>query len=248
VLYILISAFAGGLITIVTSKLLQKRSRFVIERNDEEFKQGHNLPIGANLQILFGQREITNFRITRFSIKNESTNDFENIKIRIWSGPDRYILHDQIRRIDFLDEIPYHPEFVAVLQPSESGKHSESQINKYYTQREYLIPTLNRFDIVEITVVSTVEPQKDSNVWIEIPHKGIRVINKYNRTFLIGAPHDEIWPYTLFFIIILIALSALFFQNPWIIALIAGLGSGFGSYFGAIIYKTKKWVFRKITD
>lgn len=133
-LYILFSAFTGGLITIVASKILQKRSRFVIERNDEEFKQGHNLPIGANLQGLFGEREITNFRITRFSIKNENTNDFENIKIRIWSGPDRYILHDQIRRSNFLDEISYHPEFVAELQPDENGIHN--QINQYTIHKE----------------------------------------------------------------------------------------------------------------
>lgn len=244
----LIAALAGGLITIITTKILRKRSRFLVERNDEEFKQGHNLPIGANLRVLHGPREITNFRISRFSIKNESTTDFENVKIRIWSGPDRFILHDIVKKINFMDEIPYHPEFIASLQADENGQYSDLQTSKYNTQREYLIPTFNRFETVQIVVVSTVETQTQSNVWIEIPHKGIRAVNKYYRTFLFGAPNDEILPFTFFFIIISIILPAVFFQNPWIIAITAGLGSAFSAFIAAFIYRIKKWLLKIIAD
>ena len=79
IINILIGAFAGGLITILTTLILKKRARFIIERSDEEFKQGHNLPIGANLLVIQGDREIKNFQITSFIVTNESTTDFENV-------------------------------------------------------------------------------------------------------------------------------------------------------------------------
>lgn len=245
---ILIGALAGGIVTIITAFILKKRARYVIERSDEEFKQGLNLPIGANLRVLHGDREIENFRITSFIITNDSITDFENVKIRIWSGPDRFVLHDTISKLNFMDVIPYHPEFVSSLQPDVNNEYTPLQISKYNTQREYLIPTFNRFEAVKIVVVSFVETNTQSNVWIEIPHKGIKADIKYFRSFLLGAPTDETLPFTLVFIIIAIILPAYFLQNPWLIALVAGLGAGFSALFAAVVYRIRKWLLKIFAD
>ena len=248
IIYIFISALAGGLITVLTTLILKKRSRFLIERRDEEFKQGHNLPIGANLLVIHGDRKIKNFQITSFIITNESTIDFENVKIRIWSGPDRFIIHDTITHLKFLDVIPYCPEYIASLQPDENNQYNQIQISKYNTQREYLVHTFNRFDTVKIVVVSFVETNTRSNVWIEIPHKGIKANTKFFRSFFFGAPNDEIWPFTIIFMIIAIILPAYFLHNPWLIALIAGIGSGISAFFAAVIYRIKKYLLKIFAD
>ncbi len=249
IFYLFIAALVGGLITIVTAKVLGKRSRFLVERHDNDFKQGQTLPIGANLRVLHGPNEITNFRISRFSIKNESTTDFENVKIRVWSSLDRFIIHDSIRKIGFIDTFLYHPEFTDSLQPDENNEYSDLQIAEYNSKREYLIPTFNRFETVQIVVVSTTAGKKtEPDVWVEIPHKGIKVDNRYYRTLLFGAPNDELLPFILFFSTISIVLPAVFFQNPWIIAIIAGLGSGSSSLFSAGLYRIKKWLVKKIAD
>lgn len=248
IISILIAALAGGVITVLTRLILKKRARFLIECTNEEFKQGYNLPIGANLRVMHGNREIENFRITSFIVTNQSITDFENVKIRIWSGPGRFILHDSIIKLKFMDEILYHPEFIALLQPDKNNQYNHIQISKYNTQREYLVPTFNRFDTVKIVVVSFVETNTKSNVWIEIPHKGIKADTKYFRSFLLGAPNDEIWLFTIVFMIIAIILPAYFFHNPWLIALIAGLGSGFSVFLAAVVYRIKKWLLKIFAD
>lgn len=244
----LIGTIIGGVVTIIITKLLKRRSTFIVERYDEEFSQSKNLPIGANLRVMHGQREIENFRISRFNIKNESSKDFENVKVRIWSGPDRFILHDTVRMVNYIDRIPYHPEYLSSLQPDENGEYSQLQISEYNTKREYLFGTFNRFDKAEITVVSSVEGQAKTNVWIEIPHKGIKISNKYQRTFFMGAPNDEVFPYTIFFIIASIIIPALLFKNPWIIAGAVGLFSFISGYLGPIAYRIKKWIYLKLVD
>ena len=135
---ILIGAFAGGIVTIITTFILKKRARYVIERSDEDFKQGFNLPVGANLRILQGDREIENFRITSFVITNDSTTDFENVKIRIWSGPDRFILHDTAaREVD--DFYTYYNSRVAGGTQISSAYHLVNEI----VDKENLIQDYN---------------------------------------------------------------------------------------------------------
>lgn len=234
---ILLGAFAGSLFTFIFKKIFNRRSRLVVERINEEFKHGENLPIGANLKVLYGDREIQNFLITKFKITNESSKDFQDMKIRVWSGPDRFILHDQIHIPNYLEPVYYHPEFVQNLQPDQNGNFSAIQISKYNTEREYQIRFFNRFDSVEIVLISYVERPTNSNVWLEIPETGIKLINKYNRQLFWGIPSDALFPYTITFILLSIILPIFLFQSSWASAIFAGVGTSISTVFAALTHK-----------
>ena len=188
---------------------------------------------------------VDNLYISTVELRNESLNDYENVAARVFTS-DTILLTERSEIVGTILHLNWTQRFSNLIRVEPGREPTQVQRDIFRSQREYLIPTINRGQTVRLTFLNAAKTENQPSLWLDIQHKGVRLEFR--------AVHNEFWgvpqPYAvlvgtalgLIFLGIVVRLVA----AVWIAAVACFLYGVLVLVPGALTIRLWRWLRNKI--
>src|SRR3990172_7916169 len=169
---VLLSAVVGAILTLLTQRILNKRGLFTyFVRHNRVGVSADDLIFGT-VQVTWNNNPVANLYPSTVELRNESLKDYENVNLRVYSS-DTILLTERTEILGTTRFLQWSEEFLRKLMVPTGTQPTELQKNLHASQREYLIPTMNRDQVVRLTFLNVAKPEKQPSIWLDVLHKGV---------------------------------------------------------------------------
>lgn len=178
------SWLAGILASVVVQQILNRR--LILSYFVQHFRVGASAAdkTFGDVQITWNGAAVPNLYFSTIQLTNESSRDLQSIKIKAFTN-DTVLLSEFPQLVGTTEVLRYTPEYETALTSSPSQPPSTSQLETYGKQREYVIPVLNRGQIVRLQYLNMSKSDQQPSIWLEAVHSGVLV--KYRH------PHPQVF-------------------------------------------------------
>lgn len=243
----LISLVAGSALTLLLTSLRNKSgvlgytivwNRIGISADDL---------IHGEVRVQWQNHQVRNLFVYTIDVENLSSVDYDNIELRFYSGADTIILTEQSSVVDQPSIVPWSPDFRTRLAIPDGQTASQQQVDEYNHNRVYLIPVLNRRQKLSFTFLCT-KPNDDNEpgIFVSTPSKGVR-LKQLKLPFVIlnpifGVPIPVALMRAIGLAVVVVILCGLFVKSIWVASLASMIFGLTGQVFGAILYRSERFV------
>jgi len=215
----IIAGGLGGIITAwLTQRILNKRGVFSYFVNHLRVGMSAEDAIFGSVAVSWNGNPIPNLFLSSIELTNESMNDYENVAVCAYTS-DTQLLSEQTQIVDTPNILSWSDKYKQQLHVDPGQAATDSQLQIYYGQREYVIPIMNRGQKVKITYLNSAKSTENPNIFLSISQKGVKL--KYctpqNQIFGVPQPHAALAG-LLVGVVVVISL-VLFAANTWVAAI-----------------------------
>lgn len=239
---ILVSAFVGSLLTIAVHILLKKRGRFSYFTTHNRIGLSGDDAVFGSVRVTWQGTELPNLYASTITLTNQSLNDYENVKVRVYTNDTR-LLNERTELVGTTQIIDWDPEFRDTLQRDDQAQFSDEQLANYRRNRVYLIPTFNRGQRATFTYLNSAE---DSNqiptVWLDINHPGVKLKFSIPQRMILGVPQPAAAFTGLIFGLVVLYCILSYFDIGLLIPMLSFIAGAMLIVPGAYIVKFYEWV------
>lgn len=176
--------------------------------------------------VFWREHKLDNLFVTKLLLKNETSEDLKDFKIKIYSGT-TILLSSRGQILNSPFGTKSCPEFEARLVVEDGQGFSELQQALISTTREYTVEVFNRGQSVEFLILTTI-PNSETwpYVWADTNTLGVKLIESNYEEKAFGSPKMKAIYFGLVFCGFVATLCGLFLNSVWIASvttLIAGL-------------------------
>ena len=233
---IVASAACGGVVTLLLFRIAKKRGKFSYFVHHNRIAMSADDLVFGNVQVTWNQEPVANLFLSTVELKNDSLKDFEDVVVKVFTN-DTTLLTERTEVVGTTQVLRWSPEFRESLQIA-AGRPTPFQLELYNTTRVYIVPTMNRGQLIRFAFLNAPEQGVQPSLWLDIVHAGVKLQFKAVPTAQILGVSQ---PASAFvgFVIGLVFLGAviLFVQSTWFAALISFLFGSFLVLPGALIIR-----------
>jgi hypothetical protein len=173
--YILMGATALGssLLTILVQLVLNRRARFRYLVSHARVGISADDPIFGSVRVLWNNNPVANLYVSSIELVNDSARDFENVVVRVFTN-DTILLTERAELIGTTRILNWAPEYAQQLRVISGQQPTQQQIDLHGRQRDYLVPTMNRGQVVRLTFLNAARGQTQPTLWLDILHRGVK--------------------------------------------------------------------------
>lgn len=187
ILIAILSGIGGTIITIFTNQLLNRRSRFRYSVSHVRVGVSTDDTIFGSVKVTWNDNEIANLFLSTIELVNDSMRDFENVEVKAFSN-NTDLLTERTEILGTTQVLKWTDEYTKTLQVPPNQQALQSQLNTILGERVYLIPTINRGQIVRLSFLNAAKTDQQPAIWLEIQHKGIKLEFGVAHTQFLGVP------------------------------------------------------------
>lgn len=125
----------------------------------------------GNVQILYNNNPISKLYFSTLVIENHTSKDFENIEINIYSDSDSFILISHGIIESSPNPLKFSENFDELLQQAQRDSSIWNIVSK---RRDYIIPVINRGDVVKIQLLTT-NTNKQPEIYASCDRAGLKM-------------------------------------------------------------------------
>lgn len=245
-LIVAVTSWAGGILATVLVQQILNRRRIV-----SYFVQHQYLGSSAqdstfgNVEIKWNGAPVPNLYLSTVELTNESSRDLEQVKVVAYTN-DTHLLSEFPQLVGTSQFVRYSPEFAEQIAVPEGGTASQQQIDTYRSRREYLIPVMNRGQVVRFQFLNTSKSSNQPTIWLESVHPGVTVKFRSPQQLVHGVPQPLAALAGVIAGIVFASLLASYSPFAWLTAF-GGLFFGLvaqlpGAYIVKAIRRFRQWV------
>jgi len=183
----LISGGSGIILTLVTQHILGRRGLFTYFVWHNRVGVSADDAVFGTVRVTWNNNVVANLYSSTVELRNESLADYENVVVRAFSN-DTILLTERTEIIGTTRLLEWTAEFSNRLAVQPGAQPTEAQHSLYGRQREYLVPTMNRGQVVRLTFLNAVSGEKPPTLWLDILHKGVKLKFRVAHDEFLGAP------------------------------------------------------------
>ena len=184
---VLFSVIVGAILTLLIQRILKKRGLFTY------FVSHYRVGISAD-DVIFGtvratwnNHPVDNLYSSSVELRNESLKDYENVIVKVFTN-DTVLLTERTEIVGTSRILEWTTDFAHRLTVPPGGEPTDTQRSLHAREREYLIPTMNRGQLVRFTYLNTSSGQLQPTIWLDILHKGIKTKFRVAQPEFLGVP------------------------------------------------------------
>lgn len=170
----ILSAVAGAISTGVTSRLLGRRALFTYYVNHATVGISADDAAFGSVRVTWNNQPLPNLYISTVELTNESNVDFENVAVTAYAG-ETLLYTERPEAVGSTQVIEWDKKFAQVLNVPTNSVPTQQQLDIYGGRRQYVVPVMNRGQIVRLTYLSQSRTANPPRIWLDVPHKGIRL-------------------------------------------------------------------------
>jgi hypothetical protein len=237
----LIACAIGAVLTFLTERFLKKRGLFTYYVWHSRVGVSADDAVFGSVRVTWNDNPVANLYSSTVELRNESLNDYENVTLCVFTN-DTILLTERTEIVGTTRIPEWTETFARTLLIPPGSQPTEAQQNIYSKQREYLIPTFNRGQLVRFTFLNAALPEKQPSLWLDIVHKGVKVKFRvaHNKFMGIPQPSAAIVGSVLGFILLGFVIALI--DTVWIAALISLVYGLLVLIPGALMIKLWRWL------
>ncbi len=179
-------AFIAGIVgTWITQQILNKRGVFSYSVFHNRVGISADDAVFGSVKITLNGNEMPNLYLSVIEIRNESSKDYEDVEMRVWSN-DTVLLSEQTQ----IDETSYRLEltdkYKKEFHSSEPQEVTEYQRELLGKRREYVVPVFNRGQIIKLTYLNSAKVNTMPTIQVDAVKKGVKLVFRPPLNKLLG--------------------------------------------------------------
>jgi hypothetical protein len=238
----------GG--TLIGSVLSALRGRLkVIEYTVAHDRVGMSADdaIFGSVRVTWQSVDLTNLYSSVVIVENSTSTDFTNLKLKVYTG-DTSLLNERTEIPGTTYILKYTPEFAASIAVPAGTTPTDAQFDLFRHNREYIVPVLNRGQRLVLHYLSTVPNSTTGpSVWVDLLHQGAQISFRPLLQQVHGVPIKIALPLGLLACLVVLVLSSIYVQQPWVAASIAMAFGLVAQSVGAGLYRGVRRVLRMLS-
>jgi hypothetical protein len=184
-------------------------------------------PLFGEISVNWNGNRVSNLYTSTVVFTNESGKDISKLRLKVYTGKETKLLGERTGLLDTTHALAWTEDFKLQLTIAEGAKPTDAQYHKYYHDRAYDIPVLNRKQTVELQyLVACDSPGSSPGVWVETLHEGVKFRFRTNQQMIFGAPMRIATNIGIAISLIVFMVMSLAFTSVWVVgatSLLAGL-------------------------
>jgi len=164
--------FLAGLITRYTFETWRNKiPRLQYSINKSALGKSVQDDLFGKVQITYNDRPVKNLFLCDLTLVNNTNKDFEDIEITVWCDIDTVILVSRANKFETINSLSLTEEY------SEERRNAkeEEDLKLAWSKRDYIIPILNRDDIVKFSCLVTSMVGAEPQIYLECDHSGLKL-------------------------------------------------------------------------
>ena len=183
----LLAVISGVVITLLTQRILGKRGLLTYFVRHSRVGVSADDAIFGTVRVTWNGNMIANLYSSTLELRNESLKDYDNVVVRVFTS-DTVLLTERTEVLGTPRILEWSADFSQRLAMQPGAQPTAAQHDLYGRQREYLIPTLNRGQVVRLTFLNAASSDRQPSVWLDILHKGVKVKFRVAHEEFLGTP------------------------------------------------------------
>ena len=240
-IFILLSAISGVVITLITQRILGKRSLLTYFVQHNRVGVSTDDSIFGIVRVTWNDNVVPNLYSSTLELRNESLKDYGNIVVRVFTN-NTILLTERTEILGTTHSLKRSADFSQQLNVQPGAQPTAAQRNLYGRQREYLIPTLNRGQAVRLTFLNAAASDQPPAIWLDILHKGIKVKFRVAHEEFLGTPRPSAALAGAALGVPLLAVVITMVNTVWMAAALSLLYGLFVVVPGALSIKLWRWL------
>ena len=198
----------------------------------------------GSVQVLHNNHPVRNLYMVKIVLQNSSNKDFKDVPMLLWCDSGSMILISYGVKIGSVEPLEFTKDYNDLI--ANVNNMNVQQVQQVLSRRKYLIPVLNRDDIIEFSCLLTNTEGKEPNLYLESSREGLRLEPTFIQPQLfLGEPQSTAALLGLFATGILLIPIVYFGTSVVWISAISWLAGAFCLLPGVFILKMVRWM-RKI--
>lgn len=183
----LASGIGGGILTLITQLLLNKRGLFTYFVNHVLVGVSAGDKVFGSVRVTWNDNPIANLYLSTVELTNQSMKDYENVVVRVYTN-DTMLLTELTEIVGTTHIVKWTEEFSSTLYVAPDNKASETQLDLYSHRRDYIMPTMNRGQVVRFQFLNSAKTQNPPSIWLDVLYKGVRLRFRTRQNEIFGVP------------------------------------------------------------
>lgn len=240
-LLVLLSAITGVVVTLITQRILGKRSLLTYFVQHSRVGVSADDSVFGSVRVTWNDNVVANLYSSTLELRNESLKDYGNVVVRVFTN-DTILLTERTEILGTTHSLKWSADFSQQLNVEPGAQPTAAQHNLYGRQREYLIPTLNRGQRVRLTYLNAASSDQPPAIWLDILHEGIKVKFRVAHEEFLGAPRPLAALAGAALGVPLLAVIIALVNNTWMAAALSFLYGFFVVVPGVLSIKLWRWL------
>ena len=170
----LISVVFGVALTLIAQHLVNKRGLFTYFVQHNRIGASGDDAVFGTVRVTWNNTPAAHLYSSIVELRNESLKDYENVVVKVFSN-DTKLLTERSEIVGTTHDLRWTNEFADKLAVAPGGEATNEQWTLYARQREYLVPTMNRGQVIRITYLNDATTENQPSLWVDVVHKGVRL-------------------------------------------------------------------------
>ncbi len=215
-----VSAIAGGVGGIftawITQRVLNRRGTFSYFVNHERVGVSTEDAIFGSVVVTWNGNPASNLYLSTIELKNESMNDYEKVIVRAYTN-DALILSEQTHVIETPNVLEWSEAFKKQLHVEMGKSPTSAQMNIYNSQREYVVPIMNRGQVIKLTYLNSAKSSNTPSIWLSVTQKGVRLKYRTPQKLILGVPQPHAAIVGVLIGLMGMVGLVMFVSEPWVL-------------------------------
>lgn len=232
------SAVGGVLLTLVTQQILNKRALFTYIVRHSLVGVSADDAVFGSVRVTWNNNPIANLYSSTVELTNRSMKDYEDVVVRVFTS-DTSLLTERTEIVGTTRILKWTDEFAAQLHVEPGHQASQAQLQLVWRQRDYLVPTINRGQMVRFHFLNAAATQNQPSIWLDILHKGVKLRFRVPQNQILGVPQPIAALVGALLGFVLLGVIITFIHSVWLAAFCSLVYGFFAQVPGA--YVVKAW-------
>ncbi len=215
----LISGGLGVILTLITQRILGKRGLFTYFVWHNRIGVSADDAVFGIVRVTWNNNPVANLYSSTVELRNESLTDFDNVTVRVFTN-DTVLLTERTEIVGTTRILGWAEEFARSLMVPPGMPPTAAQQGLVASRRDYLVPTMNRGQVVRLTFLNAASTDKQPSLWLDILHKGVKLKFRVAQNQFLGVPQPAAALAGAALGLVVLGIVISFVHTLWIAALL----------------------------
>ncbi len=239
----LISGVSGVFLTLIAQNILNKRGLFTYFVQHNKVGVSEDNAIFGTVRVTWNDNPIAHLYMSTIELINQSTKDYESVIVRVFTN-DTLLLTERTEIAGTTHMLRYTEEYADKLSVPKGQQATQWQQDLFRRQRDYLIPIMNRGQVVQFQFLNAANTETQPTIWLDVLHTGVKLKICNAPNVVHGVPQSKAALMGVIVGLIFVSLVIGYIDTLWIAAISTFLFGLVAQVPGA--YSVKAW--RKIKE
>ncbi|HXU93613.1 MAG TPA: hypothetical protein VFP33_08155 [Gallionella sp.] len=243
----LAAAVAGGVGTLLIAKIRNKTAYISFYWTSNRIALSANDSVFGDVRVTWQGMPVRNLHMFVFDVENTTTQDYENIDLRVYSDDETLILNEKTEVIGSPYTVHWSKEYQSRQYVAPETQPTAPQLKEHHHNREYNIPVFNRDQKLRLSYLCN-RPNDDElpMLFIATPSRGIKLKLAHSPSITLnpiwGVPIHAAMFRALAVSIVVVVASAAYIDNVLTASAVCMFVGLTGQIFGAALFKVERFI------